>query len=109
MAAGEAAGKEYIANHYHQPADEWQASWTFAGMSHDLGVLYKLGSDLANSREWPNWSADSEFRADARRDGRGTQVATAGGVASCELRAPGPAGLARRGRKRPRPRQRRLW
>ena len=61
--AGEAAGKEYVANHYHQPADEWQASWTFAGMSHDLGVLYKLGSDLANSREWPNWSADSEFRA----------------------------------------------
>ncbi|MGH8122744.1 MAG: M28 family peptidase, partial [Rudaea sp.] len=61
--AGEAASKEYIAHHYHQPADEWQANWTFAGMTQDLGVLYKLGSDLANSRQWPQWSKDSEFRA----------------------------------------------
>ena len=63
IAAGDAAKKEYTANHYHQPADEWQANWTFAGMAHDLGVLYKLGSDLANSKQWPEWSKDSEFRA----------------------------------------------
>ena len=63
MAAGDAARKEYIHNHYHQPADEWQASWTFSGMAHDLPVLYKVGSDLANSSQWPNWSDDSEFRA----------------------------------------------
>jgi len=62
-AAGDAARKEYIQNHYHQPADEWQASWTFSGMAHDLPVLYKVGSDLANSSQWPNWSDDSEFRA----------------------------------------------
>ena len=61
-AAGDAARKDYIAHHYHQPSDEWQASWTFAGMSHDLGILYKVGSDLANSDKWPNWSKDSEFR-----------------------------------------------
>ncbi len=60
--AGQAARKEYISHHYHQPADEWQASWTFAGMVHDLGILYRLGSDLANSDKWPNWSSDSEFR-----------------------------------------------
>lgn len=63
IAAGEAAHKEYVANHYHQPADEWQADWTFAGMAHDLGVLYKVGADLANSTKWPDWSEDSEFRA----------------------------------------------
>ena len=68
--AGEAMRKEYVTNHYHQPADEWQPTWTFAGMSHDLQILYKLGSDLANSRQWPNWTADSEFRA--------TRDATAG-------------------------------
>jgi Zn-dependent M28 family amino/carboxypeptidase len=62
-AAGDAARKEYIQNHYHQPADEWQASLTFSGMTHDLPVLYKVGSDLANSPQWPNWSDDSEFRA----------------------------------------------
>src|SRR5690242_3448107 len=61
--AGEAQGREYGIKHYHQPSDEWQASWTFAGMAHDLPVLYDLGTQLANSREWPNWSDDSEFGA----------------------------------------------
>jgi Zn-dependent M28 family amino/carboxypeptidase len=63
VAAGEAQHKDYVDNRYHQPADEWKPDWTFAGMSHDLGVLYQVGSDLANSIEWPDWSPDSEFRA----------------------------------------------
>ncbi|HEY0229913.1 MAG TPA: M28 family metallopeptidase [Dokdonella sp.] len=61
--AGEASKKAYTADRYHQPADEWQADWTFAGMTHDLPLLYKVGSDLANSKRWPDWSGDSEFRA----------------------------------------------
>lgn len=63
LEAGEKARKDYVTNRYHQPADQWEPTWTFAGMSHDLGVLYQLGSQLANSRQWPNWAADSEFRA----------------------------------------------
>ena len=63
VAAGEAQHKEYVDNHYHQPADEWKPDWTFAGMAHDLGVLYQVGAELANSIEWPDWSQDSEFRA----------------------------------------------
>ena len=62
-AAGEAASKAYTRDHYHQPSDEWQASWTFAGMAHDLPLLYQLGEQLANSDAWPEWSKDSEFRA----------------------------------------------
>ncbi len=62
-AAGVAAKKQYVTAHYHQPSDEWQAGWTFAGMVHDLPLLYKVGSDLANSTSWPNWAEDSEFRA----------------------------------------------
>ena len=58
----------------HQPALHVAISVAvihdFAGMSHDLGVLYQLGSKLANSRQWPNWASDSEFRA--------TRDATAG-------------------------------
>lgn len=61
-AAGDAAQKAYTADRYHQPADQWEASWTFAGMARDLEVLYTLGADLANSKRWPNWSPDSEFR-----------------------------------------------
>jgi Zn-dependent M28 family amino/carboxypeptidase len=71
-AAGEAKRKEYGKTRYHQPADEWQADWLFTGMTHDLPILYKVGSDLANSKQWPNWSSDSEFRTirDATADQR---------------------------------------
>jgi len=67
---GEALEKEYIDKHYHQPSDEWSPAWDFTGMAEDDQLLHNLGRDLANSREWPNWSADSEFRA--------TRDATAG-------------------------------
>ena len=49
--------------HYHQPADELSPTWDFTGMAQDAELLHGLGRDLANSRDWPNWSEDSEFRA----------------------------------------------
>ena len=63
VSAGEAEGKAYTRDRYHQPADEWQSSWTFAGMAHDLGLLYAVGRQLATSDDWPDWGGDSEFRA----------------------------------------------
>ncbi|MDR2013493.1 MAG: M28 family peptidase [Rhodanobacter sp.] len=63
IAAGEAEHKDYTVKRYHQPGDQWQADWSFTGMAHDLAVLYKVGSDLANSDRWPNWAQDSQFRA----------------------------------------------
>jgi Zn-dependent M28 family amino/carboxypeptidase len=75
---GEQLGQEYTAKHYHQPSDEWQASWDFRGMAEDDALLHRLGLRLANSREWPNWSADSEFRAirDKSAADRGEPAAT---------------------------------
>jgi Zn-dependent M28 family amino/carboxypeptidase len=61
---GDALAKDYTANRYHQPGDEWSADWDLSGMAQDVSLLYDLGRDLANSREWPNWSQDSEFRAE---------------------------------------------
>jgi Zn-dependent M28 family amino/carboxypeptidase len=63
-ARGDAIAKDYTANRYHQPADEWSADWDLTGMAEDGALLYDLGRDLANSRAWPDWSADSEFRAE---------------------------------------------
>ncbi|MEA3001244.1 MAG: hypothetical protein QOH81_32 [Sphingomonadales bacterium] len=60
---GEAVAKAYTASRYHQPADEWSADWDLTGIARDLAMLHAVGSRLANAREWPNWSADSEFRA----------------------------------------------
>jgi Zn-dependent M28 family amino/carboxypeptidase len=62
IAAGEAEGRAYTKNHYHQPSDEWQPAWSFAGLAHDLSLLYRVGDDLANSHQWPDWAKDSEFR-----------------------------------------------
>ena len=63
LAAGHKDEQDYVTNNYHQPSDEWSDKWSFAGMSHDLGMLYSLGRDLADSKDWPNWSKDAEFRA----------------------------------------------
>jgi Zn-dependent M28 family amino/carboxypeptidase len=62
-ARGEAVSKAYTELRYHQPADEWRADWDLTGMAEDLSMLYAVGARLANSRDWPNWSPDSEFRA----------------------------------------------
>jgi len=63
-AAGEAAGKDYVTNRYHQPADEWRADWDLTGLAADLTLLYDLGAKLANSAEWPSWKPGSEFKAE---------------------------------------------
>jgi Zn-dependent M28 family amino/carboxypeptidase len=63
LARGEAIAKEYTANRYHQPDDEWSPDWRFDGIAADATLLHAVGRDLANSNAWPNWSEDSEFRA----------------------------------------------
>jgi len=78
VARGEALGKEYVDKHYHQPSDEWSTQWNFTGMAEDVQLLHNLGRDLANSRDWPNWGEDSEFRAtrDQSASERGGTVPT---------------------------------
>jgi Zn-dependent M28 family amino/carboxypeptidase len=63
VARAEAWSANYTAKMYHQPADEFSPDWDFTGMADDAALLHAVGERLANSREWPNWSADSEFRA----------------------------------------------
>ena len=62
-ARGEAIAEDYNAHHYHQPSDIWHADWDWSGVAQNAELLHQVGVRLANSREWPNWSADSEFRA----------------------------------------------
>jgi Zn-dependent M28 family amino/carboxypeptidase len=66
VAAGQAAYDDYIAHRYHQPADEWSVDWDMRGFVQDLDLLYTIGRQLATSREWPEWTEGSEFKA--RRD-----------------------------------------
>ncbi len=61
-AAGDSADVLYRRNEYHQPADEYDASWDMSGIVEDVNVLHALGWQLANSRDWPNYRTTSEFR-----------------------------------------------
>lgn len=61
IAAREATRSEYGRSRYHQAADEWSADWDLTGQVEDLQVLYAVGQDLANSRDWPAWKPGSEF------------------------------------------------
>ena len=60
---GNALSADYTAKRYHQPDDEWRADFDYSGLIEDAKLLHAVGRRLANGRDWPNWSADSEFRA----------------------------------------------
>jgi Zn-dependent M28 family amino/carboxypeptidase len=60
---GNALSADYTAKRYHQPDDEWRPDFDYSGLIEDAKLLHALGRRLANSRDWPNWSQDSEFRA----------------------------------------------
>ncbi|MBK7902262.1 MAG: M20/M25/M40 family metallo-hydrolase [Proteobacteria bacterium] len=54
---------EYTAKRYHQVSDEYSPDWDVSGTLQDLQLYYDVGLGIANSSRWPNWRADSEFRA----------------------------------------------
>ena len=69
-AAGEAAWRAKFAADYHKASDEWSADWDLTSAVENLGLLYHLGLDLANSSDWPGWKPTSEFAVvRARSDG----------------------------------------
>jgi Zn-dependent M28 family amino/carboxypeptidase len=88
-ARGEQLSDEYNRLHYHQPSDEWRADWDWSGVAENAALLHDVGLRLANSREWPNWSGDSEFRA-----ARDATAAERTGAAPAPTPAPMPAPVA---------------
>ena len=91
VARGEQISREYVDKRYHQPDDEYSSSWDFSGMAADATLLHAVGLSLANGTMWPNWSADSEFRA-----ARNASAAERGGTAPAQAprAAPAPASSA---------------
>jgi Zn-dependent M28 family amino/carboxypeptidase len=63
-ARGEAVYKNYVEHHYHQPSDEWREDWDLSGVPQALGMVYTVGRQLADGRDWPRWGAGSEFSAE---------------------------------------------
>ncbi len=54
---------DYNDRRYHKPLDVYDASWNLDGMLQQLQALYLTGRSLADGDAWPEWYADSPFRA----------------------------------------------
>ena len=53
----------YWKNIYHSPFDEYHpATDDLSGIVEDAKLLFRVGTNLANSDAWPVWNADSEFK-----------------------------------------------
>src|ERR1700733_15920099 len=61
--AGDAWVSDYTARCYHQTCDSWSPDWDLRGAAEDIDLLYRIGLELGNSRQWPEWYVGSEFKA----------------------------------------------
>lgn len=60
---GEKLRDDYVTNHYHKPADEFDTNWTFDGGIMDIQMLFLVGKKIANETTFPKWKNGSEFKA----------------------------------------------
>jgi Zn-dependent M28 family amino/carboxypeptidase len=77
--AGEKWLSGFTATCYHQTCDAWSPGWNLKGAAQEAELFYAIGNQLANSREWPQWNASSEF-AKVRAHSAGQRSAPARGA-----------------------------
>jgi len=55
--------KDWLANNYHKPFDEYQDWWDLSGVAEDAKLMFRIGWKLANEDSFPQWKDGSEFKA----------------------------------------------
>jgi Zn-dependent M28 family amino/carboxypeptidase len=60
---GLAYNSAWISERYHKVSDEYSEDWDLRGVIEDTRLLFEVGRDLADTRDWPNWAEGNEFRA----------------------------------------------
>ena len=55
--------KDWLANNYHKPFDEYQDWWDLSGVEEDAILMFRIGWKLANEDTFPKWKEGSEFKA----------------------------------------------
>ncbi|HKK43498.1 MAG TPA: M28 family metallopeptidase [Bacteroidales bacterium] len=56
--------EKWTMTHYHKPSDNYEPDkWNFDGMIDDIKVYFEIGYNLSISRDFPDWSEGSPFRA----------------------------------------------
>jgi Zn-dependent M28 family amino/carboxypeptidase len=75
--AGERWLDSFTTTCYHQTCDSWSPNWNLKGAAQEAEMFYAIGARLANSREWPQWNASSEF-AKTRSQSAGARAQAVG-------------------------------
>jgi hypothetical protein len=52
---------DYEMHHYHQPSDEIQPTWNYAGMIQDAQLGFAVGATIAGGGDAPAFVAGDEF------------------------------------------------
>ena len=60
-APGERVVAAYNRNCYHQPCDQFDPRWSFAGTAQEATAAFRVGQSIANSNGWPKWITGSDF------------------------------------------------
>jgi Zn-dependent M28 family amino/carboxypeptidase len=63
---GKAQIDDYFAHRYRQTGDLYSADWDVSGAVTDLNLDYHVGLRIANTKRFPRWYPNSEFRAPHR-------------------------------------------
>jgi len=59
---GAARQREYIAERYHSPRDEYDPDWDLGGAALNLLLYFDVGRQLSMIDRFPNWYPGNEFR-----------------------------------------------
>ncbi|WP_165244369.1 M28 family metallopeptidase [Paludisphaera soli] len=54
---------EYTEKDYHKPSDQVKPDWDLSGAVQDARLIFEVGVRVGDGDRWPEWRADSEFRA----------------------------------------------
>jgi len=59
---GEEQENVYNQQRYHQPSDEYQPSFRYAGVAQEVRVIVRIARAIANDPNMPRWLSTSEFQ-----------------------------------------------
>lgn len=64
---GEQEFKIYNTQHYHQPSDQFDPNWNYAGMIQETSIAMDIGMRIANDPVMPRFKPTDEFAKNSKR------------------------------------------
>ncbi len=58
-----AKSAEYLKYRYHTALDEIDGDWDLRGLAQDIELYFRIGIEVADGNEWPEWYEGNEFRS----------------------------------------------